>query len=192
MAPCGLCSATRALWSKKLHELLIGRFYKAVGRYSPPIELFTYKIWPRVIDRSLTGYWPAVNNSGEELIYPSTLEIFLPMMLRKPVAFRGSNKRYSNPTPSPRYPSQRLAPFKLFLIKNRRNLSLSFLHPISVENPPLEGRWSTYNLGKGWSGTGTSKNSHNGPHPCLTLNYHTQKSVDLNPSLYQPIRKYLK
>ena len=85
-------------------------------------------------------------------IRPGTLEIFLPIMLKRQVAFCGLNKRYSIPTPSPRYPSQRLASFKLFL---RRTLLLPFLHFMSVENPPPKRRWSTYNLVKDRSGTGT-------------------------------------
>ena len=55
-------------------------------------------------------------------IHPSTFEIFLPMMLKREVAFCGFNKKYSNPAPSPRYPSQRLVPFKLLLMKNQRIL----------------------------------------------------------------------
>ena len=48
-------------------------------------------------------------------IHPSTLEIFLPMMLKRQVAFCGFDKKYINPTPSPKYPSQRLAPLKHLL-----------------------------------------------------------------------------
>ena len=91
-------------------------------------------------------------------------------MRERHVALCRLNKRYKDPTPRPRYPTQRLAACNLVMMECLRMFWVSFLYSMS-ENL-LERGWRTYNLGNGRSGTGTSKNSHNGSHPCLTLNYH--------------------
>ena len=102
--------------------------------------------------------------------HSNTPVILLPTMRERHVAFCGLNKRYKDPTPRPRYPTQRLAACNLVKMECLRMFWVSFLYSMS-ENL-LERGWRTYNLGNGRSGTGTSKNSHNGSHPCLTLNYH--------------------
>ena len=44
--------------------------------------------------------------------YPSIPVILLETMQKRPVTFCGFDKRYKDPAPSPRYPTQRLPPYK--------------------------------------------------------------------------------
>ena len=117
--------------------------------------------------------------------YHSNTPVILPTMRKRHVAFCRLNKRYKDPIPRPRYPTQRLAACNLVMMECLRMFLVSFLY--SISEIFSKGGWRTYNLGNGRSGTGTSKNSHNGSHPCLTLNYH--KIVRLEP--ISPYRKYI-
>ena len=56
------------------------------------------------------------------------------LALKKHVAARGLNRRYKNPAPKLRYPTQRLAPHKTLLTLYLRMLWVSFLYFMSAEN----------------------------------------------------------